>query len=69
MNKINRRSLSFTNTNTALTSKRVAIILSNSSDSEELVKAVRANRYQNNSNNSFKISEESEKVINSYTIK
>jgi hypothetical protein len=53
---ISKRTVSFSRSNTPLTSKRASLILSNKSDAEKMVRAVRATRYFDNKNNSFKVS-------------
>lgn len=64
---IDKRVITFRHSDSALTSKRVSIILSSPKDSAKLAKAVRAIR--NTGETSFKLTTETEKKIESATKK
>lgn len=62
--KVDKREITFWNTARPLTSKRVSIILGNSSDSDALAKAIRSSR--NGGSGNFKVSKETLKTIAYY---
>jgi hypothetical protein len=61
MKENNKRKITFWNTDSPLTSKRVSVILSSSKDSLELAKAVRSLR--DGKSGEFKVSKETQKKI------
>jgi hypothetical protein len=64
-NKISKRSVTFLNSDSPLTSKRVKVILSNPEDTKSLVEAVRASRH--NKSKPFSLTKESNKIIKGFT--
>jgi hypothetical protein len=62
-NSLKKRRLTFFKSDTPLTSKRVKAILANTKDAEKLANAVRKLRFATESDSSFKISEETELVL------
>ncbi len=55
---VEKRIVTFFNSDTPLTSKRVKVILANSKDSEKLANAVRKLRFASATDSSFEITEE-----------
>lgn len=60
-NQLDKRKITFWNSDSGLTSPRVSIILSSSRDSGKIAKAVRAKRHDGKG--SFKLSHETSKKI------
>ncbi len=63
MKKIWQRTISFRNSDSPLTSKRVRIILSHPKDAEKLASAVRALRRDDTDNSTFTLSTAAKKAI------
>ncbi|WP_320168266.1 hypothetical protein [Mangrovibacterium marinum] len=60
---VKKRIVTFFNSDTPLTSKRVKIILANSKDSEKLANAVRKRRFASATDSSFEITEETKLAL------
>lgn len=65
--KVDKRTTTFWNSATPLTSKRISIILGNQSDAEALVSAIIRSR--NGGSNKFTVSQETLDVIEAYSQK
>ncbi len=66
---ITKRTITYKHSDSALTSKRVSIILSSPVDSKKLARAVRALRHNAKGESTFKLTPETEKLIAKESLK
>jgi len=67
--KITKRTITYKHSDSALTSKRVSIILSSPVDSKKLAQAVRALRHNGKGESTFRLSPKTEELIAKETLK
>lgn len=67
--RITKRVITYKHSDSSLTSKRVSIILGSRVDSKKLAEAVRALRHSGNGKRSFKLSKDTERLIEEARIK
>lgn len=67
--QITRRIITYKHSDSSLTSQRVSIILGSRVDSKKLADAVRALRHSGNSKSSFRLSADTERLIENARLK